>query len=148
MKRLFFFCLTVGVIVACSKDKFKTDPQVTITSFGPKEVRKGDIVELLAEVTDKEGDVNDSVLVVRKRFRGAISFTPDTVRRTLAGNGAPQKDKIELIVLLSYGEDRSPIIFENLATADTKFVVGIIVRDTAGHRSQYVETDTITLKKL
>jgi hypothetical protein len=56
MKKAVFFCLVAAAFAACSKDKFQTIPQVTITSFGPDVVFKGQRFELLADITDKEGD--------------------------------------------------------------------------------------------
>ncbi|MDQ6609064.1 MAG: hypothetical protein M3Y85_04510 [Bacteroidota bacterium] len=149
MKRLLFFTLIIGMLAACSKDKFKTVPQVKITSFGPSEVHKGQLIQLLATVTDKEGDVQDSVLVVRKRYNNATLLSWDTVRNNIKNLGNPKKQEFELQVLFLYGELRPEVApIQNLENADRGFSLGIIVVDKAGNRSEYVESDKILLKKL
>ena len=150
MKRLLFFSLTALVMAACTKDKFKTVPQVKINSFGPEQVTKGQLIRLTATVTDKEGDVQDSVYVVRKRFNGTNLLTWDTTRYNITNLGAPKKQEIELQVLFLYGELKPEVApIQNLETAaDRNFSLGIIVVDKAGNRSEYVESEKILLKKL
>ena len=147
MKKIIVFCALAIVVIACGKDKFKTEPQVEIKSLSPDEVIKGDIITFRAIVRDKEGDTKDSVFVVRKVFTGPTAKV-DTLRYTLRLFRSPYKDEIELNVLFSYGEIRDGYIFQNLETTDKEFAVGVIVRDTAGHKSTYVESDKIVLKKL
>jgi hypothetical protein len=148
MKKLFVFCVVASAIIACGKDKFKTEPQVEIISFGPSEVNKGELFTLRAIVTDKEGDVQDSVLLVRKRYTGSILLTTDTLRYSIRELNSPTKTKIEVQAVFSYGELRDNYIFQNLESSDRDLTVGVIVRDKAGHRSAYVESGKILLKKL
>jgi hypothetical protein len=147
MKRILIFCALATVIFACDKDKFKTEPQVEIKSLNPEEAHKGDLITLRAIVRDKEGDTKDSVFVVRKVFTANVPKI-DTLRFTLKEFGYPFKSEIELNAIFSYGEIRDGYIFQNLESSDKDFSVGIIVKDTAGHRSPYVESDKIVLKKL
>jgi hypothetical protein len=147
MKRILIFCALATVIFACDKDKFKTEPQVEIKSLNPDEARKGDIITLRAIVRDKEGDTKDSVFVVRKVFTGAL-VKVDTLRYTLKEFGSPFKSEIELNALFSYGEIRDGFIYQALEGVDKEFAVGIIVKDTSGHKSPYVESKKIVLKKL
>ena len=147
MKRIIIFCALTTVIFACDKDKFKSEPQVEIKSFSPNEVRKGQLITLRAIVRDKEGDTKDSVFLVRKVFTGAL-VKVDTLRYTLREFGSPFKSEIELNAIFSYGELRDGFIFQNLENSDKEFAVGIIVRDTSGHKSPYVESNKIVLKKL
>lgn len=150
MKRFFAFFLLLVVVAACNKDKFKTVPQVTIDSFGPAEVRKGQIIQLQATVTDQEGDLQDSLIIVRKRFNGTILLSTDSsIRSSLATLGVPVKQKIEINYLLPYGELLAGFKdFQNLESVDRNFVMGIVIKDVAGNRSEYVESQPIVLKKL
>jgi hypothetical protein len=148
MKRIFVSIVLATGIIACSKDKFKTEPQVDIKSFGPAEVTKGELFTLRAEVTDKEGDVQDSVLLVRKRYNAGVALPADTLRYSIKDFHAPIKSKIEISAEFSYGELRDNYIFENPESKDTEITIGIIVRDKAGHRSNYDESDKILLKKV
>ncbi|MGZ5286920.1 MAG: hypothetical protein ACXWB9_07040 [Flavisolibacter sp.] len=148
MKKILPFLVVVMAVFACSKDKFKTEPQVEIKSLGPAEVRKGELFSLRAIVRDKEGDLQDSVLLVRKRFAGNTQLTVDTLRYDISNFNFPDKNVIEVTAIFSYGELRDGYIFANLESQDRDFAVGIIVRDKAGHRSEYVESDRIVLKQL
>ena len=147
MKKIIIFCALATVIIACNKDKFKTEPQVEIKSLSPDKAYKGDLITLRAIVRDKEGDIKDSVFVVRKVFTGT-NVKVDTLRYTLKAFGSPYKNEIELNVIFSYGELRDGYIFQNLENIDKDFSVGLIVRDTSGHKSPYVESNKIVLQKL
>ncbi|HEY1020809.1 MAG TPA: hypothetical protein VGE06_00790 [Flavisolibacter sp.] len=149
MKKLLALILVAGVLAACSKDKFKTVPQVDIKSITPDEAFNGAIIELLADVTDQEGDLQDSVIVVRKRFNGDTQLSVDSTRLSLKGLGVPNKQKIELRVTVSYGRLYPEYaIFQDLErTFDREFSMGLVVMDNAGNRSEYVESQKILLKK-
>jgi hypothetical protein len=149
MKKALFFCLIAAAFAACSKDKFQTVPQVKITSFGPDVVFKGDRFELSAEITDKEGDLQDTFYLVRKRFFGTTS-TVDTVKYSLANLGFPTKELIELRLTFLYGElnpDRAIPYFPQ-ERVDTQLQYGLIIRDKAKNKSPYVESKKILLKKV
>jgi hypothetical protein len=149
MKRILIFCVVATVVLSCGKDNFKTEPQVEIKSLDPKEVNKGEVFTLRAIARDKEGDIQDSVLLIRKRFSAGILLgKPDTLRYSIKPFGSPVKTEIEVSAVFSYGEIRDGYIFQNLENSDREFAVGIIVTDNAGHRSNYAESDKIILKKL
>lgn len=150
MKRILIVSVFAVALAACNKDNFKTVPTVKIESIGPSEVTNGDIIQLLATVTDKEGDLQDSVIVVRKKFNGSTLLTVDSSARvSLKGLGSPVKDKIELRISISYGKLLPEYaLFQDLERDfDRNFSVGLIVRDNAGNRSEYVESEQIVLKK-
>lgn len=153
MKNNFRFptaCATLMLLLlaSCSKDKFKTEPQVDIKTITPEEVRKGQIITLTADVRDQEGDLQDSLLVVRKWFNGNDLFARDTQRFYLGSLPFPAKQQIEVQVLFAYGEFRDDALYLPLEQVDRNFAVGLIVRDKAGNKSPYVESKMITLKKL
>ena len=135
MKKIAGFLLIVAAAMACSKDKFQTVPQVTITSIDPAEFNRGALITLKANVTDKESD-QDSVLVVRKIYKTSIVLT-DTVRYSISTIGAPKKDQYELQVQFLNTD----------SSIDRGLTLGLIVKDKAGNRSDYVESAKIVLKK-
>ncbi len=150
MKKLLGLILVAVVLAACSKDKFETVPTVTIDSFGPDEVSlPGDYFQLRATVTDKEGDLQDTVIVVRKRFNGTDLIGTDSSERfDLKKFGSPVKDKIELFLTFVYGRKEDYAITQDLErNFDRNLRVGLIVKDNAGNRSEYVESEPIVLKK-
>jgi hypothetical protein len=148
MKRILIFCVLATAIAGCKKDKFKTEPQVEIKSFGPAEVQKGEIFAFRATIRDKEGDLQDSVRLARKIYSGTTLLTTDTLFFSIKDFGFPDQSTIELQALFSYGEIRDGYIFQNLPSQDRNITIGIIVNDKAGHKSTYVESDKILLKKL
>lgn len=79
-------------IMACNKDEFQTKPQIKILSATPGVVPISQSLTVTLEFTDKEGDVDDSVTVIRTRinqrdftkrpfpFRYKIPLFPDKTR--------------------------------------------------------------------
>lgn len=59
---------TMAVLVACDKDDFETKPKIEITSTSANVVPRNSDLRIDLRVTDKEGDVDDSVVVVRERL--------------------------------------------------------------------------------
>ena len=150
MKKLFILFLVVLAFSACSKGTFETKPTVDIDSFGPEEVeRPGAYFQLKATVTDKEGDLQDTVIVVRKRYNGTTLLSTDSSQRfNLKAFGSPVKSKIELLITFVYGRLEDFAITQELErNADRNLRVGLIVKDNAGNRSDYVESEPIVLKR-
>ena len=141
-------------IAACNKDKFTTAPQVKAKTVKPGIVIKGQVITFTSSFTDEEGDVQDSVLVVLKRYNGANLLPPrhiDSFQMKLDPGLIPKARQGDIIVKFGYGETNLPgagnnII--NLETVDREVSFGIIIRDNAGNRSNYAESDKILLKKL
>src|SRR5438128_119120 len=132
MKRIFVFLLFIPVLFSCNKNKFKTQPQVHIKSFGPAEVFAGENFRLDATVTDKEGDLQDSVLIVRKRFNittNTLITVDTTLRFSLQDFGNPSQPQIELEAIFNYGQLIDGTIYQPLEGADRYFSVGIIIVD-------------------
>ena len=149
MKKVLFFGLIAFIFAACGKDKFESVPQVKIKSFGPDVVIKGQTFKLTAEITDKEGDLQDTVLLVRKRFTGTALFQTDTTKLSLKELGFPNAPTLELSLTFTYGEDVPGTIFYRIQEAiDRGLVYGLIVSDKAKNKSTYVETKRILLKKV
>lgn len=150
MKKLIILFVVVLAFAACSKGIFETKPTVTIDSFGPEVVPTGGFFQLRATVTDKEGDLQDSVIIVRKRYNNGTLLNTDSSRRVSLKNlGTPVKDKIELLITFVYGRliPEQAITQDLEYNADRELRVGLIVTDNAGNRSEYVESEPIVLKK-
>lgn len=152
MKKILAVALLVFTLAACDKDKFETVPQVKIDSFGPDEAFVGDVIKLRATVTDKEGDVQDSVIVYRKVININTnrvitgSGNSDSIKTYIRSLEIPARQEYELEISYLYGRQPPPPT-QNSYTVDRKYVLGIYVVDRAGNRSQYVESDTIILRK-
>jgi hypothetical protein len=152
MKRFAIYFILALALVSCNKNKFKTQPQVQITSFGPSQVYLGQIFKLKASVTDKEGDATDSVLLVEKLYNITTNFVlnTDTLRFTVADFGVPNNDQYEFEADFDYGQivDGTILASSDQTSVDRNFTVGIIIRDKAGNKSDYVESSKIVMQKL
>lgn len=139
------------MLAACGKDKFQTVPQVSNPSLGPSEVFFGEHIIFTADVTDKEGDVQDSVVFCRKITPlSGNPVTVDSIRGKLTDFGIPAKtQEYELRLQFLYGQldPKKEYEYQPATNVDRKFSIGVYVKDKAGNRSQYVESDKITLKK-
>jgi hypothetical protein len=100
MKKLIFLFALTGFIVACDKDDIETKPTLKIESLSSEIVARNQNLKATLSFTDKEGDVNDTIYIIRTRTnkRGpvtlkAIDFkVPDF----------PAKSKGEISVNLTY----------------------------------------------
>ncbi|GAC1423341.1 MAG: hypothetical protein NVS9B7_02430 [Flavisolibacter sp.] len=137
------------VLFSCSKNKYNTKPQVKVNSFGPGVVNSGQTISLKATITDKEGDIQDSILLVKKIYNITTSSLVyvDTIRFSVKDFGNPLQSKIELDAIFNYGQIVDGTIYIGQESADRLLGVGIIVYDKGGHKSDYVETNKIVLKK-
>jgi hypothetical protein len=61
--RYFLVPALLIAMIACSKDKYQTKPQITIKSIGPDSVARTDIFTVDLNFTDKEGDIHDSLFM-------------------------------------------------------------------------------------
>ena len=150
MKRLFVFCVFATAFFACSKDKFKTEPQVEIKSLSPDVVENDGIFTLRADVSDKEGDLKDTVKVVQKWFAvgSNIALVIDTTTYELKNFTFPESSTIEITLRFSYNEQRNDYILVGGVNQDREYSVGLIVQDEAGHKSEYKESKRILLKNI
>jgi hypothetical protein len=90
--------LAVAVLaMACEKDKFQTKPQIEIKSLAPDVVPIGGTLTVSLEFTDKEGDVDDSVTVIRTRVNQRdFSATPFPIRYKIPAFPDKTKGQIDI----------------------------------------------------
>jgi hypothetical protein len=98
-KLIFIFCLT-GFIIACSKDSVDTKPSLKIESVSSDIIAKNQDLNVTMSFTDKEGDVNDTLFIIRTRTnkRGPVTLKP----LALKVPDFPSKTKGEITANLSY----------------------------------------------
>ncbi len=141
---------SVFLFAACKKEKYTTEPQIKFKSISPSVVVKTNIISFVCSFTDQEGDIQDSVLYVFKRYNGAVTLTIDTVRLKLNPDAIPIGRLGEIELRFSYGEqvNDNSAAFLSLESVDREVSFGLLIRDKAQHRSNYVESGKIILKKL
>lgn len=145
---LLFALICLIAILACSKDKFETKPQLKFKSKNTDIVSVNGSLRIILEFTDKEGDVNDSLLVVRQRLnrRGPVTMpaSPYPIPKFPATKKGEFEVTLEYQFGLIFGLSPLRIIGSNPAqnepdTLNLKFVA----RDKAGNKS-----DTLTVEKI
>ena len=150
MKSIISISVLFIIILACNKDKFQTKPQITVKSVSDKLIPFNGSIDVTLEFTDKEGDVNDSIFVVRERInrRGPL-VRPASPYKIPA---FPNSTKGEFIVSLQYsagltfGISPIRIIGSNPArnepdTMNLKFVA----RDKAGNKSDTATVENVII---
>jgi hypothetical protein len=120
-----------------------------VKSISPGSVFQGNIIKVKAKFTDDEGDF-DSILIVHKWYNNAIVTRHDTLRFTASVFNLPTKTRQgDILVQFAYGrfiQDYELLPFSPVSK-DTTASLGLVLKDKAGHRSGYSESDHIRLKK-
>ena len=101
--RIWIPLIIVLGMIACGKDKFETKPQLTLRSKSPDIVPVNGTLRLNIEYTDKEGDVSDSLFIVRQRLnvRGPLLLAPSPYDIP----DFPHTDKGEFEISFDYQND-------------------------------------------
>lgn len=149
-KRTWIAFLLVLMGVSCNKDKFTTVPQISIRSISPSEVFKGDIIEVKGSFTDDEGDL-DSAFVVYKYYNGSTATRVDTLDDfTIRSLNLPDKTRSgDITMRFAYGEfiDGYILLPGSPVSRDTTATLGLILKDKAGNRSNYAESERVRLRR-
>ena len=140
--------IVVGMI-ACGKDKFETVPQLTLRSKTPEVVPVNGTLRLNIEYTDKEGDVSDTVFIVRQRLnvRGPLLLQPSPYDIP----EFPHTDKGEFEISLLYQRDlifniTPPIRIPGSNPAKYEIDtlrLKIVAKDKAGNKSDTLVVDNV-----
>ncbi len=104
--------LLVVFVVACNKNNYNTTPTLRLKSVGNKVVPFGGFLRVEFEVTDKEGDISDTLYFKKIRLN---KLTTTTVRDSLAFQ-IPHKFFLYSLLHYTYHNDRKerrPSLFLN-----------------------------------
>jgi len=149
MKTLLLFAVLILFgFGSCNKDKFQTIPQLKFKSKNTDLVPQNGSLRITLEYTDKEGDVDDSLLVVRERLnrRGPLILpaSPYSIP------SFTDTDKGEFEITLSYqfglifGIPALRIPGSNPAQNEPDtLTLKFVARDKAGNKS-----DTLTVSNI
>lgn len=140
--------ITFGTI-SCGKDNFETKPQLEYLSRNTDIVNPGQPLRLNIEFRDKEGDVSDTLFIVRQRLnrKGPVQLPasfyliPDF----------PKTDKGEFEITLDYANDLTTaltaISIPGTGTPAKKEIdtlrIKILARDLGGNKSDTLVVDNV-----
>jgi hypothetical protein len=137
MKKIIAITLLAGIVVACSKDKFQTKPQLKVKEQSTEIVPVNGNLSVTLEWTDKEGDVNDTLFITRQRVnaKGRVVFADSLPLPTFPG-GTQGEIQVDFPYTLSSSGD-----------ARTSLTAGILPIGIPGTGTPpRKENDTLDLK--
>lgn len=144
--------IIILVLIACSKDKFQTKPQITVKSVSSYEIPVNGSLKVILEFTDKEGDVDDSLFVKKQRLNQRVVPTiRDSLRYKIPE--FPDETKGQMEVFMDYQAILSAILPPNIPGSDPPqkesdtLSVKFAVRDQAGNTSDTVSIGTVIVRR-
>jgi hypothetical protein len=147
VKSLIALIIVFGMI-ACGKDTFETVPKLKLKSQAPDIVPLNGTLRLNVEYTDKEGDVSDSLLLIRQRLnvRGPVTLPVSPYKIP----DFPTEDKGEFEITLDYqfglvfglAPIRVPGSNPPRNEIDT-LRIKIVARDKGGNKSDTLIVDNV-----
>ena len=82
--------LVVSFLAACTKDKYQTRPQLKFKNANTKVLRPNEFLTFTVEVTDAEGDIQDSIWIEKivrncsqSNFKSGVRMTDFTPTKNL-----------------------------------------------------------------
>jgi hypothetical protein len=136
-------------MISCGKDNFETKPQLEYLSRNTDVVEVGQAFRLNIEFRDKEGDVSDTLFIVRQRLNkkdpiqlpASFYLIPDF----------PKTDKGEFEITLDYSNDltaaMTAIPIPGTGTPAKKEIdtlrIKILARDLGGNKSDTLVVDNV-----
>lgn len=140
--------LLLFTFIACGKDKFETVPQLKIKSKSTDVVPFNGNLTVTLQYTDKEGDVDDSLIVVRQRLNRRNTVTPPSSPYKIPS--FPDFKKGEFEVNFRFNFDLivglSPIRIPGSNPAQFEpdtLTLKFVARDKAGNKSDTVSTGVV-----
>jgi len=151
MKKIFVLGFAAVVVLACSKDKFQTKPQITVKELSSDIVPANSALRVTLEFTDKEGDVTDTIYMVRERLNQNGLMQTGAVEYPIPDFPASSSGEIELILDYTFGLTfgMDPILIPGTGgqekerdTLNLKFVV----QDKEGNKSDTAIANVIVIR--
>lgn len=149
MKAIFVIFSTVLILlVACGKDKFETKPTLDVKSVASKSLDQGENFSATLEYTDKQGDVDSILYIIRERvnIKG-----PRSVSNGYTMPEFPGKSKGDIQVTLDYALQLTQgftaiSLPGNQKEADT-MNIKFVLKDRANNLSDTAVVSTVVIKR-
>jgi hypothetical protein len=149
---LFVITAFVSIMFACNKDKFLTKPTISVKSINGNIIPVGGNFIITLECTDKEGDVQDSVIIIKKRLN---KFVTATIRDTLRYKFPvfPKNTRTQVQATLDYQSVLSAISPRFIPGSNPPkrevdtLILRMAVRDNAGNTSDTINSPIIYVER-
>jgi len=148
--RIWLALIIVLGMISCDKGKFETVPQLTLKSRNPEKepVEINDPLRLNIEYTDKEGDVSDSLFIIRQRLNQNGAVTPPKSPYDIPTFPTIDKGEFEInldFIDLTY--NLNAISIPGSGSPAKKEIdtlrLKIVARDKAGNKSDTLVVDNV-----
>ena len=152
MKKISFLFSLLIIFIACDKDSFETKPTLKLESVSSSIVPKGSALGVTLSFTDKEGDISDTLFILRQRTnkRGPRTAAPSPYKIP----SFPNESKGEIELLLDYNTDLTFGFTEIRipGTTPSQFEpdsmnLRFVLKDKAGNKSDTVSTSVVVLRQ-
>jgi|GEM_PF-187240 len=128
MKKITYLIIVLIGFIACKKDNVETKPTLKLESMSSEFVPRNQNLSLTFTFTDKEGDISDSIFMIRTRLNRRGPLTRAAIPYKVPE--FPSKSKGEIVLELDYRLD---------------ITTGIPALSVQGNNTQR-EPDTLQLK--
>ena len=68
MKKITFAIVLITALIACERGGFETKPELKVTELSTDIVPTGGALRITFEFTDKEGDIDSALFMIRERL--------------------------------------------------------------------------------
>ena len=149
--KLQFLIATIAACVllaGCTKDKYATKPKLELSSINGSEFTTGSVLSFKFTVTDKEGDINDTMWVQKVSFVCTETNSGWPGAYKVPDFATTKNLKVDLDVNYCYncGQDYPPTI-SGCTQRDDSCYFKFWLKDRAGNVSDTITTSTIKLLK-
>jgi hypothetical protein len=151
MKQSLIIIIGFIFLISCNKDKFNTKPQLTFKSVNATTFAKGSDIKFNLTATDKEGDLTDSLFVIRLNRN---CTKKDTTKFAYILPKFPTSGNLEAPIQVNYsyqGSNYPPLTPSFSCTSGSprndSCTFKFIIRDKAGNVSDSVLSPEIVLLK-
>ena len=141
----------VVIVVSCGKDKFQTKPTISIKSVNTDLVPANGTFVVTLECTDKEGDVQDSVIIIKRRLnKKVVPTVRDTIRYKFPV--FPKTSRTFVEATLDYQTILSAITPPTIPGSNPvqkerdTLLLRFAVRDNAGNTSDTISKQIIVIR--
>lgn len=138
---LISFCVLVG----CSKDEYTAKPQLKYKSVNTKVLNRNETLTFVLEVTDAEGDIQDSIWVQEVPRNCSGGFTS---KYKMPDFTAVKNLKGEINICYSYGVNLGcPTITSTCQTQNDSATFKFWIQDKAKNISDTISSEEVVLIK-
>lgn len=149
MRYILFLSAAVLILWGCSKSSFNTTPSLKFKSVNGTVIPSGGLVKFTLEVTDAEGDIQDTLYVEKVVPRCDLS---NLIEYREVPLDVPLTRNFQGDLIITYANGSGISGFEDLNIEpkcdfnDTCYF-RFMIKDKANHKSDTLTTPTIVLQK-